>query len=410
MLKVNPRTMSEQVVEMNRCFPCVMVTGARQVGKSTMLRSLMPPDMQYVNLDDYRALAEAKSDPIGFLETHGTPLCIDEVQYAPELLRAIKLKVDERPGEVGLYWLTGSQRFHMMKGVTESLAGRVGVLDLSTYSQSEAAERGSGALPFSPEPAAMKARLLTAPVCALPELYRRIWMGGYPALLSRPHMTPANYFPSYVQTYVERDVAALSQVGDRAAFMTFMQSAAARTGQQLVYSDIARDAGVSVNTARQWMSILETSGIVNLLQPYHVNTTKRLAKSPKLYFMDTGLCSWLVGWSSPELLQNGAMAGAILETWVYGQLVRSFRNAGMQPRLSYYRTGSGAEVDFLLEQDGCIYPMEVKRSSSPGMGDLRAAATIPPGRAELRPGIVLCTSPELISLGRGCYGFPISAL
>ena len=410
MLKINPRTMGELVLELSRCFPCVMVTGARQVGKSTLLRSLMPRGMEYVNLDDYRAMSEAKSDPIGFLESRPTPLCIDEIQYVPDLLRAIKLKVDERPDEMGLYWLTGSQRFHMMKGVTESLAGRVGVLELSTYSQAEAEGRGIGVPAFSPVVEEMKARVASAGVCSLPKLYERIWKGGYPALVSRPYTTPESYFSSYVQTYIERDVAALSQVGNRTAFMAFMQSAAARTGQQLVYSDIARDAGVSVNTARNWISILETSGIVNLLPPYHVNTTKRLAKSPKLYFMDTGLCSWLIGWSTPELLQNGAMNGAMLETWVYGQLVRSFRNVGQQPRLCYYRTGSGAEIDFLLERDGCIYPLEVKRSSSPTLGDLRAVADIPPGRAKLCPGIVLCSSPEMFSLGHGSYAFPISAL
>ena len=410
MHTITPRTIANQVQEMSLCFPCVMLTGARQVGKSTLLRNLMPQGMRYINLDDYRAVTEAKEDPIGFLENHGTPLCIDEIQYAPELLRAIKLKVDERPDDMGLYWLTGSQRFHMMKGVTESLAGRVGILDLSTYSQYEAMGMGTGVEPFSPDVVAMRSRVETAPVCTLPTLYRRIWLGGYPALLGRKHMTPDTYFPSYLQTYLERDVAALSQVGDRSAFLALMQSAAARTGQQIVYSDIARDVGISVNTARQWISILETCGIVHLLQPYHVNTTKRLAKSPKLYFMDTGLACWLGGWSSPEVLQNGAMAGAMLETWVYGQLVRGFQNAGKSLRLTYYRTGSGAEIDFLIEQNGCIYPLEVKRSSSPSLSDLRAAWDIPPGLAELKPGIVLCTSPECFSLGKGCYAFPISAL
>lgn len=407
---IHPRTMAEEVMALNSSFPCILITGARQVGKSTLLKSLMPADMEYITLDDYRLARQAQDDPIGFLEGYSHPLCIDEIQYAPGLMRAMKMRIDAEPGRKGMYWLTGSQRFHLMEGVSESLAGRIGILDLYTFSQDEIVGRAAHSVPFSCDAESLKERARKGCICNINELYERIWRGGYPAMVCDSSTQAEQFFSAYLQTYIERDVQSLKQVGDRGAFIALMKSAAARTGQQLVYSDIAKDADVSVNTAKQWISILEASGIINLLPPYYVNTTKRLAKSPKLYFMDTGLCAWMGGWTNPEVLKNGAMAGAILETWVYGQLCRSFANRGIMPRLSYYRDGRGAEVDFLIEQNGCIYPLEVKRSSSPALADLKAASNIPPGKSQLMPGVVLCTAMEFFPLGKGNYAFPISAL
>lgn len=401
------RTMAAKVQELSRSFPCVMVTGARQVGKSTLLKGMLPEGMKYITLDDERALGRAQEDPIGFLEECGRPLCIDEVQYEPRLLRAIKLKVDET-SDSGQYWLTGSQRFHLMKGVSESLAGRVGIVELYSLSQSEVAGKGGSAEPFYPEEIRNR---LGAPACEITELYERIWRGGYPRLYRYADTTPEDYFSAYLHTYITRDVRALTQVGDTASFMRFMRSVAARSGQQLVYADIARDAEVSPNTAKNWISVLETSGVVDILQPYYVNTSKRLAKSPKVYFADTGFCAWLGGWDTPRSLMYGAMSGAILETWAYGQLRRSFANRGIRPRLSYYRSGNGAEVDFVLEMNGKLYPIEVKRSSSPRLSSLRAVDAMPvaPG-VEMQPGIVLCTATEILPLGKGSYAYPISML
>ncbi|MBR5523298.1 MAG: ATP-binding protein [Akkermansia sp.] len=404
-----PRKALKTVGEMASSFPCVLVTGARQVGKSTMLKQIMPADMKYVTLDDFRHLRQAKNDPIGFLEDMGTPLCIDEIQYAPELLRAIKMMVDKAEGKPGMYWLTGSQRFHMMRDVSESLAGRVGIIELSTLSQQEALKEAH--LPdFFPSAERMRELTPDRRSCDINELYARIWRGGYPALHRDLNRNVDHYFDAYLQTYMERDVQALTQVGDQSAFLTLMQSAAARTGQQLVYSDLARDAGISPNTAKSWISILEASGIVSLLRPYTANTIKRLSKTPKIYFMDTGLCAWLCSWVTPATLQRGAMSGAILETWVYGQLYRALGSRGMRTRLSYYRDSNGAEVDFLLEHEGKLYPMEVKRSSSPTATDLKAVAGIPSGSCEMQPGVVLCTAREMFSLGKGQKAFPISAM
>lgn len=328
--------MSRKVEELSRFYPCVLLTGARQVGKSTLLRHMLPDGMRYLTLDDYQLADVAKGDPMGFLDAYDGPLCIDEVQHAPELFRAIKMKVDanRRPG---MYWLTGAQRFHMMKGVSDSLAGRIGIVDLYSLSQREISGDCATA---EYEPATPHESVCEASLCGLRELYERIWRGGYPEVIRHPGMV-YDFFRDYVQTYVERDVRSLSQVGDLGAFVKLMRSAAMRTGQQLVYSDLARDAGVSPKTAVAWISILQASGILELLEPYHVNTTKRLAKTPKLYFTDTGLCCWLAGWCSAEQLMEGAFAGAILETWVYGQLMRSYANAGVRPTISYYRDLGG---------------------------------------------------------------------
>lgn len=402
------RAMSAKVKELNEFFPCILVTGARQVGKSTMLKRIMPEGMRYVTLDDYMVADHARKDPIGFLDEWGYPLCIDEIQYAPQLLRAMKLKIDAAGQEPGMYWLTGSQRFVMMKGVSESLAGRIGIVDLHSLSQRELGQQPLHLKAFDPEHPADNVQQQN--ICGLAELYERIIQGGYPRLAQQEGINREAYFSAYVQTYVERDVQALTQVSNLAAFVKLMRSAAMRTGQQLVYSDLARDADISPKTAAAWVAILQTSGIVELLEPYHVNTTKRLAKTPKLYFMDTGLCCWLAGWENATQLMNGGYAGAILETWVYGQLVRSFANAGESPRLTYYRDRNGAEVDFIHEKNGCLYPMEVKRSSSPSTDDLRWVKHIPLGSAQLRPGIVFCTANSYIPMPFGAAGFPISAL
>ncbi len=401
------RTIKGKIEELSQYFPCIMLTGARQVGKSTLLKEILPPGMKYVTLDDYVQAQLAEDDPQAFLERFGTPLCIDEIQYAPGLLRAIKVKVDidRKPG---MYWLTGSQRFTMMKGVTESLAGRIGIVELAGMSQMELLGAGDLAKEFDPENA--QGMINQAGICPLKDLFERIWRGGYPQLIQYPTMPAADFFSSYLQTYVERDVQALSQVGNKSAFVTLMRSAALRTGQQLVYNDLARDAGISPKTAAAWVSILETSGIISLLRPYHANSLKRLSKTPKLYFMDTGFCSWLAGCDDVDTLLNSHLSGAMLETWVYGQLLRSYTNAGISPRLYYFRDANGAEVDFVLEKKHCLYPMEVKQSNNPSMGDLKGASKIPVGDYTLKPGIIFCTASSYIPLKDGAGAFPISAL
>ena len=403
------RSIAETILTTSRCFPCLLLTGARQVGKTTLLKSLMPEGMKYVTLDNYLLAEQARQDPMGFLEEMGQPLFIDEIQYAPELFRAIKIKVDENRRN-GMYWMAGSQRFRQMKNVSDSLAGRVGIMELYSFSQREMTGKGTGVPEFRPENLA--ALTESGEKCDINELYRRIWRGGYPELYKDDAPDRDAFFHSYLQTYVERDVRELSRVGNKGAFVKLMRSAASRSGQQLVYADIARDADVSTNTAKAWISILETSGLITLLEPYHVNTTKRLAKSPKLYFMDTGLCAWLAGWPTAESLQGSPFAGAILETWVFGQLWRNFSDYGHYMHgLSYYRDARGAELDFLLEGAMTVFPMEVKRSNTPRLADLKAVAGVPLRPTDkMLPGVVFCTAQEAVYLAFGNYGFPISCL
>ncbi|MDO4221925.1 MAG: ATP-binding protein [Akkermansia sp.] len=402
------RGLRGEILDMNKHYPCVLITGSRQVGKSTLLQQIMPKGMRYLSMDDEQLADYAQRDPAGFLESFGTPLCIDEVQYVPKLFRAIKARVDA-DRHAGLYWLTGSQRYLMMKGVSESLAGRIGIADMYTLSQNEAYGNGK-ADGFNL--AAPAKSLCKESVCDIPELYARIMRGGYPELFRDPSLETGKFFRNYVNTYVKRDVHDLVNVGDDVAFTKFMRAAALRTGQQLVYADLAKSADVSPKTAASWISILVASGIVELVQPYYVNTTKRLAKTPKLYFMDTGLCCHLAGWKDLERVMVGPNSGPILETWVYGQMVRRYANAGTPVDIYYYRNQDNkAEVDFVIEENDRVYPMEVKRTATPLSADLRHCPDIPVGPGgTLMPPILFCTVKELLPMAHKALAFPISAL
>lgn len=402
------RSMVSELRHYMRAFPCVLVTGARQVGKSTLLRQHLPEGMEYLTLDSLKTAAEAKDDPEGFLENHPAPLCIDEIQYVPELFRAIKTKVDA-DRRAGMYCLTGSQRFHLMKGVSESLAGRIGIFELHSLSQREAAGLGGNDFPlFSLD--TLPELMANAPLCDRDTLVARMHRGGYPELLTNPELNEDIFFSAYVQTYIERDVQDLTQVSDRGAFFRLMRSAAARTGQQINYSSIAQEVGVTSKTIKAWLSLLETSGIILLVEPYSAATSKRLVKSPKLYFMDTGLACWLQGLDTPAALARSPYVGAMAETWAFGHLWRNSTDKGKRPRICYYRDSKGAEVDFLIERNGKLTPVEVKFSTAPVLSDLKAAQGIPQGLCPLTAGIVLHAGTELYPLGHGCWAFPLSAL
>ena len=390
-------------------FPVMLLTGARQVGKTTFLRHLSQDERAYVSLDDPLILKLARDDPALFMQRFPPPVLIDEIQYAPGLLPYIKMEVD-RDRKPGLFWLTGSQQFHLMKGVSESLAGRVGIMQLLGLSRRECAGRSQESVPFIPTPEDIKQRIQSGGSLSLKELYKIIWRGSFPAI-ALEEVTDRNlFYSSYMQTYLQRDIRDLARVGDEMAFLRFLRAAAARTGQLLNLAELARDADVAPNTAKNWISILQTSGIVYFLEPYHTNVTKRLVKTPKLYFLDTGLCAWLTEWSSPETLEAGAMSGAILETWIVTEMLKAWWHDGRNAPFYFYRDKDQKEVDLLIVLDGTIYPLEIKKTASPDKNDVRHFEVLKKLKLPVGPGGVICLATQMIPLTAAVSAIPVGAI
>jgi predicted AAA+ superfamily ATPase len=395
--------------EMRRCwqsaakqFPVLLLTGPRQVGKTTFLQHLCEKKRKYVTLDDPALRNLAQEDPVLFLQRFAPPVLIDEIQYAPALLPHIKMIVDVKK-QTGAFWLTGSQQFLMMKGISETLAGRIAILNLLGFSQRERHRLDLNVKPFLPNKIDLEKRQKIAAGTSLKKIYQNIWAGGFPALIAGPIKDRDLFYSSYLQTYLQRDVKDLTQVGDEAAFLRFLKACAARTGQMLNLSDLARDVDISVNTAKNWLSVLQASLQVWLLPPYHSNLTKRLVKRPKLYFLDTGLCSYLTVWTTPETLEAGAMSGAILETYVLAEILKSWWHRGKQPQLFYYRDKEGREIDFFLVQNRKIHPLEVKKSASPRSEWKQSFTALKTLDQHIATGGILCLSPELLPLDRKHY-------
>lgn len=403
------RTLEPYFREATAHFPVMLLTGARQVGKTTFLREIAGDQRTYVSLDDPRVVELARTDPSLFMQRYPGPVLIDEIQYAPGLLPYIKLAVDggRKPGR---FWLTGSQQFHLMRDVSESLAGRVGIVHLLGLSRREQDGQAAGCGPFLPTPDALAVRLAAEIPLPLPELYRRIWRGAYPALTRDPGLDRDLYFSSYVQTYLQRDVRDLARVGDETAFLRFVRACAARTAQLLNVAELARDTDVAPNTAKHWLSVLEASGIVYLLQPYHTNVTKRLVKAPKLYFLDTGLCSWLTGWTSPGALEAGAASGALLETWILVEILKSWWHQGKQAPFYFYRDKDKKEIDLLIVLNEVIHPLEFKKSASLGRDSVRHFGTLARLDRPIGPGGVICLAESSLPLTEDVVTIPVGAV
>ncbi len=398
------RSLAGFITRASRQFPVLMLTGPRQVGKTTLLKFLCEaegdsPARRYVTLDNPLLLALAREEPALFLQRFSPPVLIDEIQYAPGLLPLIKETVDA-DGRKGLYWLTGSQPFHLMQNIGESLAGRVAVMQLQGLSMGESLGQGAALAPFLPgNPAGIAVVPDVAPHAApLNLVFAHIWRGSFPALYGTDAPDRDLFYASYLQTYLQRDVRDLAQVGDLTAFTRFLRSTAARTAQLLNIADMARDVGVAPNTAKHWLSILQASGLVWLLEPYHTNLSKRLVKTPKLYFLDTGLAAYLTEWSSPATLEAGAMSGAIFETWVVGEMLKSWWHHGKQAPFYYYRNKDQKEIDVLIVRDGRVHPVEIKKTAQPGREAVRHFVVLENLGLEPGAGAVICLVPERLPI------------
>jgi hypothetical protein len=402
-----PRTLEAFFKKADRQFPVLLLIGARQVGKTTFVQHVKAEDRAYVTLDDPAAKALAKADPPLFLQRFRPPVLIDEFQYAPELLPHIKMAVD-RDRRAGLFWLTGSQHFHAMRGVSESLAGRVGIVHLMGLSRRELAGDVQGDEPFIPDPSRLARRLRRR--LSLEDAFHLIWRGSFPALATDASIDRDLFYGSYVQTYLQRDVRDLAQVGDEMVFLRFLRAVAARSARMLNLAHLARDADVAPNTAKSWLSILQASGIVYLLEPWHSNLTKRLVKTAKLYMVDTGLCAYLTEWTSPQTLEAGAMSGAIFETWAVAEILKSFLHNGRKPPLYFYRDKDKLEIDLLIFQDGTLHPIEIKKTGSPSKRDIRHFAALSKLDLPIGPGGLICLAEQDLPLTESVQCIPADAL
>lgn len=405
------RHMEKPVMELNEQYPVLLLTGPRQVGKTTMLEHLIEVEgkgRKKVSLDDLTLRELAKTDPKMFFQLYQPPLLIDEVQYAPELFPYIKIMVDERhqPGD---FWLTGSQLFKMMEGVQESLAGRVALLHLSPLSQSEIMKRPPEP-PFSLELPLLSERQNGRQMLNTPEVFQRIHQGGMPALVTGTYSNASIFYSSYIDTYMERDVRRLSNDIDSLKFLRFLRSVAARTSQQVNYKGIADDAEIDQTTAKNWLHVLEALGIIFLLEPYSNNVLKRTVSTPKLYFYDSGIVCYLTRWSSPETAMEGAMSGALLENYTVAEIIKTYQNAGQEPYLYYYRDKDAREIDLILERDGKLFPIEIKKMASPPKKLTKVFDLIDKSPLQRGTGAILCMADQLGAFDQNNLIVPISLI
>lgn len=411
------RAMEETIQRADKGFKSILVTGPRQVGKSTILKHIYE-DRRYVTFDDPVLLTETKQEPGLFFRNNKPPIILDEVQYISELFPYIKMECD-KTDEKGLISLTGSQQYHLMKNVSESLAGRTAILELAGLSLREI-QGVKFSKPFIPTEEYIDEREKQAKTCD--DIWKIIHRGGYPALMDE-NVDWQTFYSSYVQTYIDRDINELGNVKDKLKFTQFLTAMAARTGQMLNYSNIAEQIEVTVATIKAWTSLLEASGIIYIMQPYSNSALTRAIKTPKVYFRDTGLVCFLTKYQTAETAMNGAIAGELFETFVVSEILKSFSNAGMDYRMyvTYYRgkdkvrrqkkgieTKTEAEIDIIIEQDDTIYPIEIKLSANPKLAMTNAFDVIEqiPGKKR-GTGVILCMYESVLWLNDKTVALPI---
>jgi predicted AAA+ superfamily ATPase len=418
MSKYINRTIESHLIEIKDAFPVIMITGPRQVGKSTLLNHIandLGMDIKSVTLDNVQDRTLAKEDPELFLETYSPPVIIDEFQYAPELLSYIKMAVDNKRYEAlssgesanGMFFLTCSQRFLSMSQISESLAGRVGIVDLYGLSNKEI--NGERQNIFIPDITLLKNEEVSHDSATTKKIFERIFRGSYPELYKNSKIPREIVFDSYIKTYIEKDIRKLINIKDEVKFMKFMVSVAARSSQELNLNELSNDADISNPTANNWLSILSNTGLIFLLQPYSKNIIKRVVKRPKIYFMDTGLASYLTKHPSSEILENSYYAGAIFETYVVSEIIKSFTNKGLNPEryLYYYRDNNKNEIDVVMEYKNKLYPIEIKKSKQPNKSAVKNFFVLQDTKMEIANGTVLCMIDKIFPIDRDNYYVPI---
>lgn len=416
------RAAEDTLLRISKMFPVLLLTGPRQVGKTTLLQRLAEMqrgigiERKYVTLDDPDVRYLAKRDPALFLQRYSPPVLIDEIQYATELLPYIKMNVD-RSKRKGDFWITGSQAFRLMNNVSESLAGRVGIVNLLGLSDAEIDQEPSE--PFQTDPAYLMNRLSQRTPKGLNEIYRRIFKGSMPELYADETVDWETYYRSYVDTYLQRDIRDLAQVADEMQFFEFMTVVAAHTSKPVVYEQLAGAVGISAPTAKKWLSILVSSHVIALVQPYHNNALKRVVKMPLLHVLDTGLAAYLLKWGNPEALEKGAMSGAFFESYVFSEIYKSYLNAGKEPPVFYYRDKDQKEIDLLIYQNGVLFPIEIKKAASPGKAAIKnfnvleaiaceeTFGGMESLKVEIGTGSVICMANDLLPLDEKNWYVPV---
>ena len=398
------RHLEEEVINASQGYPVVMVTGPRQVGKTTMLKKLAAENRQIVSLDNPTVRLLAQNQPSLFLEQYKPPVLIDEIQYVPELLTYIKIAVDNSNLN-GQFWLTGSQIFPLMRGIQESLAGRVRLLHLSGLSQSELAGRENEAFPPSID-SLLKRR---SALIESKSPFNPMLMGGFPRLLTQEAVTKEGFYSSYLQTYLARDVKEITNVLDTGKFLQFVSLVAARTAQELNLASFSRDLGIDSTTVRRWLNVLETSGITVNLPAYSNNLGKRIVRRPKLHFLDIGLACFLCGIEDEEALSKSPIRGALFESWVISEVYKSWWNQGKQPRLYYYRDAAQKEIDLLVDRNSKLYPFEIKLNinSSHIFKNFKVLENMP---TPMEFGGAIYSGAELVALENNYWLIPVSLI
>lgn len=412
------RTIEKTITKLSEAFPCIVIYGARQVGKSTTINHIFGKEYRKVTLDDIEDRELAIQNPKLFLDTYEWPLVIDEIQKAPLLLDEIKKRIDaqrliwlenDQPRKL-MYILTGSNRFELQQGISDSLAGRCGVLEMTSFSQAEKA--GESGRIFKPDIAYLRRREkeLDLPYASKKEIFQRIFQGGMPDVCTG--ITEREiYFKSYVNTYIEKDIRKLIAAGSEINFRNFISMLALRTGQELHFGELANDLGIDSRTCKKWLFILEASGIIYLLQPYMAKISKRIIKTPKIYFLDTGLCAYLCKWPNAEMLEKCAMSGAFFETYVVSEIVKNAYAYNLESKsfLYYYRDSNQKEVDLLYVLNGEIYPIEIKKGIAPNK-PTKNFSVLQKYQQPIKTGLVIDACDKMRPINEKAWSYPVYLL